>query len=108
MRRVASQQSVGRGHFDEALKAVGLARSIAASVDGYSAALALARGSDLVASVPERHTGNLRVGMPTFPLPFPAPEVMISLLWHPRQDGDQAHLWLRQCVESICQGRSPS
>jgi hypothetical protein len=32
-------------------------------VGGFAAALALARASDLIASVPERHTGNLRAGM---------------------------------------------
>jgi hypothetical protein len=37
-------------------------------VGGFSAALALARASDLIASVPERHTGNLRAGMHSFPL----------------------------------------
>ena len=35
------------------------------------AALALARASDLVATVPERHTGDLRAGMHSFALPLP-------------------------------------
>ena len=34
------------------------------------AAIAVARGSDLVATVPERHTEALRVGMHTSALPF--------------------------------------
>ena len=46
---------------------------------------------DLVASVPERHTGNLRAGMHSFALPVPLPEVTVSLLWHPRLDADPAH-----------------
>ena len=50
--------------------------------------LALARASDLIASVPERQTGNLRAGMHSFPLPVPTPEVTISLLWHPRLDAE--------------------
>jgi DNA-binding transcriptional LysR family regulator len=62
----------------------------------------LARGSDLVASVPERHTGNLREGMHSFPLPFPIAPITVSLLWHPRLDADQAHRWLRACVREIC------
>ena len=44
-------------------------------VGGFSAALALARASDLIASVPERHTGNLRAGMHSFPLPVSMPEI---------------------------------
>ena len=44
-------------------------------VGGFSTALALARASDLVASVPERHTGVLRAGMHSFPSPGPGPAV---------------------------------
>jgi DNA-binding transcriptional LysR family regulator len=65
----------------------------------------LARGSDLVASVPERHTGNLRVGMYSFLLPFPTPPITVSLLWHPRLDADPAHRWLRGCVREACAER---
>ena len=69
----------------EALAASGLAaRDIATIVGGFSTAVALARASDLVASVPERHTGSLRAGMFTFVLPVSTPEFTVSLLWHPR------------------------
>ena len=71
-------------------------------VGGFSTALALARASDLIASVPERHTGNLRDGMHNFTLPFPTPELTISLLWHPRLDADPAHRWLRGLVLETC------
>jgi DNA-binding transcriptional LysR family regulator len=87
---------------DEALKALGLERRIATVVGGFSSALALARASDLIASVPERHTGNLRDGLHSFALPVPTPELTISLLWHPRLDGDAAHRWLRGCVRDVC------
>ena len=71
-------------------------------VGGFSTALALARASDLIASVPERHTGNLRAGMHSFPLPVAMPEITVSLLWHPRLDADPAHRWLRACVRDAC------
>lgn len=87
-----------RGVMDEALAALGLERGIAAFVGGFSAALALARSSDLVATVPERHTGNLRAGMFSFPLPLAAPPITVSMLWHPRMDADAAHRWLRGIV----------
>jgi DNA-binding transcriptional LysR family regulator len=99
-----SRQGSGQGVIDEALKPFGLQREIATVVGGFSTALALARASDLIASVPERHTGNLRAGMHSFPLPFPTPEVTISLLWHPRMDADAAHRWLRGCVRDVCAG----
>lgn len=97
-----SRRGLDRGPIDEALKPFGLEREIVTVVGGFSSALALARASDLIASVPERQTGNLRAGMHSFPLPFAAPEVMISLLWHPRFDADPAHRWLRSVVLDTC------
>src|SRR5690348_1395539 len=41
---------------DEAVAAAGLTRHVAMIVQGFSAALALARDTDLVATVPEKHT----------------------------------------------------
>ncbi|SLN71212.1 LysR family transcriptional regulator [Oceanibacterium hippocampi] len=95
-----------RGPVDEALAALGLERKIVTIVGGFSAALALARASDLIASVPERHTGNLRAGMHSFPLPVATPDITVSLLWHPRQDADPAHRWLRACIREVCAGSS--
>jgi DNA-binding transcriptional LysR family regulator len=97
-----SRQGQDKGPIDDALAPLGLERAIATIVGGFSAALALARASDLIASVPERHTGNLRAGMYSFPLPFALPGFMVSMLWHPRLDGDTAHRWLRGCVLGVC------
>lgn len=97
-----SRRGLDRGPIDEALKPLGLERRIVTIVGGFSTALALARGSDLIASVPERHTGNLRSGMHSFPLPVSMPEFTVSLLWHPRLDADTAHRWLRGLVRDVC------
>jgi DNA-binding transcriptional LysR family regulator len=97
-----SRQGRNHGPIDEALKATGLERDVVATVGGFSTALALARESDLIATVPERHTGTLRTGMYSFPLPFPVPEFTVSILWHPRLDADLAHRWLRECVRDAC------
>jgi DNA-binding transcriptional LysR family regulator len=97
-----SRRGLDQGPIDEALKPLGLEREIVTVVGGFSTALALARASDLIASVPERHTGRLRAGMHSFPLPFPTPEITISLLWHPRLEADPAHRWLRSLVMDTC------
>jgi len=91
-----------KGHVDAALGALGLKRGIAATVGGFSAALALARASDLVATVYERHTGNMYAGMHSFALPLGIPKFTVSMLWHPRLDGDPAHRWLRGCMREAC------
>ncbi len=99
---VVSRPGLERGPVDEALEAFGLSRDVAAFVGGFGTALSLARASDWIATVPERHTLGLRAGMQTFTLPFPMAEMLISLLWHPRLDADPAHRWLRGCVREIC------
>ncbi len=87
---------------DEAVQLEGLERRIATVVNGFSTALALARETDLVATVPERHTEGLRKGLHSFALPVAVVPFTISVLWHPRMDGDLAHRWLRGCVRTIC------
>ncbi len=99
---LVARQGVDRGPVDEALKAVGLERQVATTVGGFSTALALVRSTDLIASVPERHTGLLRAGLFSFALPVPVPEITVSMLWHPRLDGDPAHRWLRGVVRGVC------
>lgn len=97
-----SRRGRDRGPIDAALQPLGLERNIATMVGGFATALALARASDLIASVPERHTGNLRAGMHSFPLPVALPEITVCLLWHPRLDADPAHRWLRSHVRAVC------
>jgi DNA-binding transcriptional LysR family regulator len=97
-----SRRGLHKGQIDEALQALGLEREVVTIVGGFSTALALAGISDLIASVPERHTGNLRDGMHSFALPVATPAFTVSLLWHPRLQADPAHRWLRECVREVC------
>ena len=85
---------------DDAVRVAGLERRIATVVNGFSTALALARETDLVATVPERHTEGLRKDVYSFALPVEVAPFTISMLWHPRMDGDLAHRWLRGCVRA--------
>jgi DNA-binding transcriptional LysR family regulator len=66
-----SRRGLDSGPIDEALESFGLKRQVVPIVGGFSAALALSRASGLIASVPERHTLNLRAGMYCFPLRYP-------------------------------------
>lgn len=99
---LAWREGLNTGSIDHSLGALGLKRDIMTIVDGFSAALALARGSELIATVPEKHTAGLLHGMHTFALPLPINTFTLSLLWHPRLDGDAAHKWLRKCVFETC------
>jgi DNA-binding transcriptional LysR family regulator len=99
---LVSRRGLDKGPMDEALEVLGLEREITTIVGGFSAALALARASDLIATVPAQHTRNLHAGLYSFDLPFDLPPITISMLWHPRMDADSAHRWLRECVREVC------
>lgn len=81
---------------------MGLARQIAATVAGFATALVLVRESDMIATVPERHTANLRTDMHSFELPVDLAPLTIAMLWHPRLDADPVHRWLRACLREVC------
>jgi DNA-binding transcriptional LysR family regulator len=99
---LVSRRGFDRGPIDEALETLGLERKIVTIVAGFAPALALARASDLIATVPERGTESLRKGMHCFSLPVATPEVTVSLLWHPRMEADPAHRWLRGRIREAC------
>ena len=99
---LVSRRGLDKRPIDDALKKAGLERQIVSIVGGFSAALALARTTDLIASAPERHTGNMREGLHSFPLPVATPSITVSMLWHPRLDADPAHRWLRGVVRDVC------
>jgi DNA-binding transcriptional LysR family regulator len=97
-----SRRGLAKGIIDEALEPLKLERDIITGVGGFATALALARASDLIATVPERHTGSLRDGMHTFTLPMSTPEITISMMWHPRLHADPVHRWLRELMVEVC------
>lgn len=97
-----SRRGLAKGIIDEALRPLHLERDIVTSVGGFATALALARASDLIASVPERHTGCLRDGMHTFTLPMSTSEITVSMMWHPRMHADPVHRWLRELMVEVC------
>ena len=97
-----SRRGLDRGQVDDALQALGLTREISTIVAGFATAIALARDTDLIASVPERYTAHQRDGLYSFALPIVVPPFTVAMLWHPRLDADVAHRWLRGCLREVC------
>lgn len=97
-----SRRGLDRGQVDDALQALGLTREISTIVAGFATAIALARDTDLIASVPERYTAHQRDGLYSFALPIVVPPFTVAMLWHPRLDADVAHRWLRGCLRQVC------
>ena len=82
---------------DDALTRLGLTRRVVATAPTEAAALAFARDSDLVISVPEATTRSAvaDLGLAVLPLPLELPSAPVYLSWHQRYDTDPAHAWLR-------------
>lgn len=99
---VVSRSGVEESAVDKPFLPPGTQRAAATIVSGFSAAVSLVRASELVATVPDRHTRNLREGLFSFPLPLNSQAFTVSMLWHPRMDSDPAHRWLRGCVRRAC------
>ncbi|WP_036172298.1 LysR family transcriptional regulator [Massilia sp. 9096] len=100
---------------DASLVEQGLRRSVAAVVPVFSAALAVALASDLVALLPasfmlaqHRPAAAPAAAHPhAFELPVPLDGFSISLMWHPRAEADPAHRWLRELIVAACRERMP-
>ena len=99
---VVSRRNNTYGPVDDALAEVGLKRKIAAVVPGFSAALAIAQHSDLVALIPASFLIAGSDPLCAFELPVKTREITISQMWHPRSEVDPAHRWLRQLALSVC------
>ncbi|WP_459177134.1 LysR family transcriptional regulator [Ewingella americana] len=112
---VVSRRERFSGPVDQALAELGLERKIAAVVPGFSAALAVAQASDLVALVPASflifqsvtYDKQAMAALYAFELPVKTREITISQMWHPRSEADPAHRWLRQLLLSVCRQRLP-
>jgi len=99
---LVSRRGLEMAPVDEALAKLALVRNGVVTVGGFASAIVLAGESEMVATVPEKHTQSLWRGLHRFVLPVPVPEFTISLFWHPRLDADPAHRWLRALAIDVC------
>ena len=99
---IVSRSGLDEDAVDLPFMPTNIPRQVASSVSGFAAALTLARQSDLVATIPDRHTAALREGMISFALPVETIDFAVSMVWHPRMDADVVHRWLRTCLRWVC------
>ncbi|MFF9070177.1 LysR family transcriptional regulator [Streptomyces sp. NPDC014891] len=88
---------------DDVLARLGLARRVVAAVPTEASALAFARRTDLVVTVPETTTRAAIAdpGLVVLLLPFELPPAPLYLSWHQRHDTDHAHTWLRELARTV-------
>ncbi|HET6355632.1 LysR family transcriptional regulator [Streptomyces sp.] len=99
---IVSRRGRMQGPIDTALAELGLTRRVVGSVGTYPSSLFILLGSDLVGLVATRArplTDTL--GLETFEIPLPLPTLPFGLAWHPRNDADPAHAWLRACAREL-------
>ncbi len=100
---VASRRGRLTGPIDEALADHGLQRQVVVAAPTFAAMLFMIGRHDLVGTVPGRQHGPnvAALGLVTLPLPIQVPPIHVAQSWHARNDGDQAHAWLRGLVSEI-------
>ncbi|MGK5532761.1 LysR family transcriptional regulator [Streptomyces sp. URMC 129] len=99
----ASRRGRLHGPIDDLLAARGLRRRVVASVPSFAAALLATAGSDLVCRTPRfvARAQIERLGLAAFDIPLDLPPLTIAQAWHPRNEADPAHRWLRGRVREI-------
>ncbi|MFF2807786.1 LysR family transcriptional regulator [Streptomyces sp. NPDC058000] len=88
------------GPIDTALAERGLRRRVVATVPTVAAALMMVRDTDVVGMAAERTAAPMvrGLGLCTLPIPFDLPPMPMGMAWHPRQEADPGHRWLRGVV----------
>ena len=86
------------GYVDDMLAARGLTRRVARAVPYFLTGLHLVAQTDHVLTISERVARALAPSLRLRLLepPLPLRPYALSLVWHPRFDGDAAHRWLRE------------
>src|SRR5436305_14500384 len=85
-----------RGDIDEQLEKVGRRRNVVLSIHQFILAPMFLRITDYVATLPARFVDRFTDDLDTFELPFKARGFTLSAAWHPRNQADPAHIWLRE------------
>jgi DNA-binding transcriptional LysR family regulator len=85
------------GYLDDVLRERGLSRNVARAVPYFVTALQLTAQTDYVLTVSERIARRLAptLGLAVLEVPVELRPYALSLVWHPRFDGDAGHRFLR-------------
>jgi DNA-binding transcriptional LysR family regulator len=94
-----------RGEIDEQLEKIGRRRRVVLSVHQFIHAPMFLRITDYVATLPERFLNRFSDGLDRYELPFKSRGFTVSASWHPRNQADPAHIWLRNELTAVAAGR---
>jgi DNA-binding transcriptional LysR family regulator len=86
---------------DEQLGKLGRRRQVALSVHQFSVAPMFLRSTDYVATLPARFITRFAAEFDLFKLPFKVRGYSLSAAWHPRNQHDSGHTWLRNELATV-------
>lgn len=86
------------GLVDDALAALGRSRRVAVSIQTYALAPVILAHSDCICTLPRRFLFRFANELDLTPPPLDLPPARIVALWHPRNQEDKGHAWLRDCL----------
>ena len=92
-----SRREAGTGLIDDYLAKRGLRRKITLS-DEFSVGALILERTDLLLCLPLKIAEKfVRLApLKILPIPIDLPRYELMMLWHPRQEKDRAHMWLRE------------
>ena len=93
----------GYGLIDEALAPLNRSRRVVLTVNQFFTTGKVVADSDLLTVLPRHFVAftGFEAQLAVRELPFQVPPIQVDALWHQRMDGDGAHQWLRQQVQSV-------
>ncbi len=99
-----SPTGAGKGLIDDHLAARGLARKISLVVPNFLAAPWILANTDLLLSLPLRIAERfIRLApLKILPIPIDLPIYNLIMIWHPRQEKEPDHQWLRSEILRLC------
>lgn len=98
-------REAGTGLVDDCLAKQGLRRDISLVLPNFLATPWVLEKTDLLLCLPRRMAERFVQLAPLkiLPVPLELPQYQLMMLWHPRQEKDQAHKWLRDLLVDASQ-----
>lgn len=86
------------GIVDQTLSELGRRRNVRVSVQSYALAPLVLRQSDCLCTLPRRLLARFGGDLDIFEPPFDIPRFKVFMYWHPRNQDDTGHAWLREQI----------
>jgi DNA-binding transcriptional LysR family regulator len=100
---VISLVGTHQGLLELALIRLGYRRNATLTIPFFAAAIPIIENTDMAATLPSRLAKRFSANSKTrtVPISINLPDICYIQVWHPRNDEDPAHLWLRRLIRKV-------